>query len=74
MIDRLTDLAESQGSNMNENDDNKNDISSWQVLENSLMDDMFSCENPYVQRKVGVSNRHEEHETRYDRHSYNMEL
>ena len=50
MIGRLTDLAESQGSNINDNDDNENenDTSSWQVLENSLMDDMFSCENPYV--------------------------
>ena len=60
MVGRLTDVQESQStSDPNENED-ENNVSSWLIHENSVLDDVFECENPYIGRKVGVSKRVQE--------------
>ena len=62
MVGRLTDLTDSQDPNNIIENDEENDTSTWQIHENSILDEMFECENPYIGRKVGKSKKIQEME------------
>ena len=67
MIGRLTDIQYSQAHTDDDNDQEvgETDVSSWQIHENTIVDEMFECENPYIGRKVGISkNTQEDQEAR----------
>ena len=62
MVGRLTDLSNSQDPNNVIENEESNDVSTWQVHENSVLDEIFECENPYQGRKVGISRKNQEQE------------
>ena len=44
--------------NLEEDDhEEENNVSSWQILENSIVDDVFQSENPYKERRIGVTKK-----------------
>ena len=65
MIGRSTDLKESQDSNniVEVDDGNDANTSSWQAVEVSATEDLELGENPFKDRRVGVSKRRQEKET-----------
>ena len=65
MIGRSTDLTESQDPNniVEVDDDTDVNTSSWQAVEKSATEDLELGENPFKDRRVGVSKQRQEKET-----------
>ena len=61
LVGSLTDRKESQNPD-NVIEENADDVSFWQAVDETVLDEMEEGENPYIGRKIGVTKRVQERE------------
>ena len=62
MIGRLTDIKYSQACNDFDEIEVETHVSTWQIHETTIVDEMFECDNPYIGRTIEINKNTEENQ------------